>query len=311
MKPDRIVVGTDDHHARAVMAELYRPLLSPESPLLMTGRRTAELIKYTANAFLATKITFINEIANLCEAVGADVREVASGVGLDKRIGSRFLQAGPGYGGSCFPKDTLALLRTAQDHGVSLRLVEDTVAINDARKRSMARKILGAMGGSAEGQTIAVLGLTFKPETDDMREAPSLSLIEVLQREGATIRAHDPVGMEHAKKYLDDVELVDDPYECVRDADAVVLMTEWESLCTLDLRRVREAVRRPIFIDLRNAYAAERMAESGFAFTGVGIGASPSKEAFERPAIVAQQRQRRSEAMSTGSLETPSRIVVG
>jgi len=277
MRPDRVVIGTNDDRARVVMRELYRPLDIHQVPILMTGRRTAELIKYTANAFLATKISFINEIANLCEAVGADVREVVSGVGLDSRIGQKFLQPGPGYGGSCFPKDTLALLRTAQDHGVSLRLVEDTVAINDGRKRAMARKVAEAAGGSVTDLTIAVLGLTFKPDTDDMREAPSLALIAALQREGATIRAHDPAGMQHAKLYLDDLELIEDPYECVRGADVIVLMTEWDSLCNLDLARVRKLVRQPIFIDLRNVYRADLMEQQGFVFTGVGLGATKSK----------------------------------
>jgi UDPglucose 6-dehydrogenase len=273
MKPDRVVVGSDSQQARAAMAELYCPITGDGSPILFTGRRTAELIKYTANAFLATKITFINEIANLCEAVGADVREVANGIGLDNRIGSKFLQPGPGYGGSCFPKDTLALLRTAQDHGITLRLVEDTVAVNDARKRAMARKVIEAVGGSVEGLTVAVLGLTFKPDTDDMRESPSLSLIDALQRGGAAIRAHDPVGMEQALRYLNDVEFLDDPYDCVTGADAVVLMTEWDSLRRLDLRRVRSLVRQPVFIDLRNAYHADLMEKFGFSFTGIGLGA--------------------------------------
>jgi UDPglucose 6-dehydrogenase len=273
-EPDRIVIGTEDPRAGAVMAELYEPLSRNQVPVLMSGRRTAELIKYTANAFLAAKITFINEIANLCEKVGADIREVASGIGLDNRIGARFLQAGPGFGGSCFPKDTVALLRIAQDHGVTLRLVEDTVSINDARKRAIARKVVDAVGGSVEGRTIAVLGLTFKPDTDDMREAPSVALIEALQRGGATIRAHDPVGMDQAKKYLDDVAFFDDPYSCVEGADAIVLMTKWESLCSLDLGRLQQLVRRPIFVDMWNAYSADEMEERGFTFLGVGLGVS-------------------------------------
>jgi UDPglucose 6-dehydrogenase len=278
MRPDRIIIGTSDVRAQAAMRELYRPLDIYQVPILITGRRTAELIKYTANAFLATKISFINEIADLCEAVGADVREVAIGVGLDSRIGHRFLQPGPGYGGSCFPKDTLALLHTAQDYGVSLRLVEDTVAINDSRKRTMVRKVAEAAGGSVSGMTISVLGLTFKPNTDDMREAPSLALIAGLQHEGAVIRAHDPAGMKHAKLYFDDLELIEDPYECVRGADVIVLMTEWESLCNLDLARVRKLVRQPIFIDLRNVYRAELMAQQGFVFTGVGLGDTKPKD---------------------------------
>lgn len=271
--PDRVVIGTSDPRARAVMMELYRDLRQAGTPIVLTGRRTAELIKYTANAFLATKITFINDIANLCEKVGADVGELAHGVGLDSRIGARFLAAGPGYGGSCFPKDTAALVRTAQDYGVCLRLVEDTMAINDARKRAMARKVIDAMGGSVEGRTVAVLGLTFKPNTDDMREAPSLSLIEALQRSGAAVRAHDPVGMPQAALHLDGVAFVDDPYRCVEGADAVVLMTEWESLCRLDIAQLRRLMRTPRFIDLRNAYDAAQIVPHGFCFTGVGRGA--------------------------------------
>ncbi|MDQ3559530.1 MAG: UDP-glucose/GDP-mannose dehydrogenase family protein, partial [Pseudomonadota bacterium] len=213
-RPDRVVIGTDDPRARDVMMEIYRPLEAAGTPIVVTQRRTAELIKYAANAFLATKITFINEMADLCEQVGADIQDVSLGVGLDHRIGAEFLNAGPGYGGSCFPKDTLALLRTAQDFGVGLRLVEQTVAVNNARKRHMARKVIAAAGGSVEGLTVAVLGLTFKPNTDDMREAPSVSLIAALQRAGARIRAHDPQGMQHAKAILEDVTFHDDPYQC-------------------------------------------------------------------------------------------------
>ncbi|RUT34820.1 UDP-glucose/GDP-mannose dehydrogenase family protein [Arsenicitalea aurantiaca] len=269
LKPDRIVVGTEDARARAVMAEIYRPF-EDICPVLMTGRRTAELIKYAANAFLATKITFINEMANLCEGVGADIGSVAIGMGLDHRIGRSFLNAGPGYGGSCFPKDTVALLRTAQDHGVTLRLVEDTIAVNDARKRAMARRVVSAAGGTVAGRTIAVLGLTFKPDTDDMREAPSVALIETLQRQGATIRAYDPAGMENAARMLDDVAFLNDPYTCVKDADAVVLMTEWAELTRLDLDRLGSRMRRPVFIDLRNVYAPALLERHGFAHAGIG-----------------------------------------
>ncbi|SEQ72711.1 UDP-glucose dehydrogenase [Faunimonas pinastri] len=282
MEPDRVVVGTEDSRARAVMAELYRPLAERGAPVLMTGRRTSELIKYTANAFLAMKITFINEIADLCESVHADIADVADGVGLDSRIGARFLQAGPGYGGSCFPKDTLALLRTAQDYGVSLRLVEDTVSVNDARKRAMARKVIEALGGSVEGLTVAVLGLTFKPDTDDMREAPSLSLIDALQRGGARIHAHDPAGMEQARQHLEDVAFFADPYRCAAGADAVVLMTEWQALCSLDLALLREAMAGVVFVDLRNAYPEEQLLRHGFFVSG--IGSAPKRP---RPQVVA------------------------
>ena len=276
MRPDRIVVGTSDPTAQQVMADLYAGL-GESYPILFTARRTAELIKYAANAFLATKITFINEIANLCERIDADVGQVAAGMGLDHRIGASFLEPGPGYGGSCFPKDTLALLRTAQDHGVSLRLVEDTVAINDARKRAMARKVVEAVGGSVEGMTIAVLGLTFKPNTDDMREAPSLPLIEALQRGGAQVRAFDPMSRS-AISLLSEVTLADDPYACARGADAVVLMTHWDELKRLDLRRLRRVMRNPIFIDLRNAYRPEALTSAGFEYVGIGTAPSVRKK---------------------------------
>jgi UDPglucose 6-dehydrogenase len=247
----------------------------------MTKRRSAELIKYASNAFLATKITFINELADLCEQVGTDVGELALGVGLDHRIGGAFLNAGPGYGGSCFPKDTLALLRTAQDHGVALRIVEETVAANEARKRRMALKVMDAVGRDIDGLSIAVLGLTFKPETDDMRDAPSVPLIETLQRFGARIRAHDPVGMENAARVLEGVELFDDPYECARGAEAVVVMTEWTSIRRLDLHRLKAVMRSAILIDLRNAFALDAAQAAGFRVSSIG---RPEAHAGELPA---------------------------
>jgi UDPglucose 6-dehydrogenase len=269
--PDRIVVGTnDDERARGVVADLYRPLYLNQAPILYTGRRTAELIKYAANAFLATKITFINEIADLCERVGADVQEVARGIGLDNRIGGKFLHAGPGYGGSCFPKDTQALIKTAQDHEVPLRIVEAVVAVNDTRKRAMARKVSAAFGGSLRGKTIAVLGLTFKPNTDDMREAPSIPLITALQDMGAKVRVHDPEGMEQARKVLPGVAYCDGPYACAENADALVIVTEWEQFRALDLERLKDAMAAPIIVDLRNVYRPEEMAKRGFIYESVG-----------------------------------------
>lgn len=269
-RPDRVVVGVNDDRARDVMAELYRPLSLNAAPVLFTDRRTAELTKYAANAFLATKITFINEIADLCEEVGADVQLVARGIGMDKRIGSKFLHAGPGYGGSCFPKDTVALIRSAQDHGVSLRVVESVVAVNDARKTAMARKVVKACGGSVQGKTIAVLGLTFKPNTDDMRDAPSINIIDALQRAGATIRAHDPVGMEQAKAVLQGVTYAENAYDCAHGADALVLITEWDAYRALDLARLRQIMRAAVVVDLRNVYRAEEMARHGFDYVRVG-----------------------------------------
>ena len=269
-RPDRVVVGANDERAKQVMAELYRPLSLNAAPVLFTDRRTAELTKYAANAFLATKITFINEIADLCEEVGADVQLVARGIGMDKRIGSKFLNAGPGYGGSCFPKDTLALIRSAQDNGVSLRVVEAVVAVNDARKTAMARKVVKACGGSVQGKTIAVLGLTFKPNTDDMRDAPSINIIDALQRAGATVRAHDPVGVGQAKAVLHDVHYADSPYDCAHGADALVLITEWDAYRALDLARLKQRMKAPVVVDLRNVYRAEEMARHGFDYVRVG-----------------------------------------
>ncbi len=269
--PDRIVVGTEDARASEVMAEIYRPLYLNAPPIMVTDRRTAELIKYAANAFLATKITFINEIADLAEKVGADVQEIARGIGLDNRIGSKFLHAGPGYGGSCFPKDTLALIKTGQDHEAPLRIVETVAAVNDARKRAMARKVAAALGGSLRGKTVAVLGLTFKPNTDDMRDAPSIPLITALHDMGATVRAYDPVGMEQAKAVLPELTYCQDAYECAKNADALVIVTEWEQFRALDLDRIRSVMReRPALIDLRNIYPADELRRRGFIYESVG-----------------------------------------
>ena len=267
--PDRIVIGTDDPRARQVMAELYRPLYLNQAPILYTGRRTAELIKYAANAFLATKITFINEIADLCEQLGADVQEVARGIGLDNRIGSKFLHAGPGFGGSCLPKDILALVKTAQDQATPLRVVEAVAAVNDARKRAMARKVAAAVG-NLRGKTIAILGLTFKPNTDDMREAPSVPLVTALQDFGARVRAYDPVGIEQARSVLQDVTFCDGPYVCAEGAHAVVIVTEWEQFRALDLDRLKAVMAAPVVIDLRNIYRPEEMVGRGFIYESVG-----------------------------------------
>jgi UDPglucose 6-dehydrogenase len=268
--PDRIVVGTDDPRAKEVVTELYRPLYLNAAPMLYSDRRTAELIKYAANAFLATKITFINEIADLCEKVGADVQQVARGIGLDNRIGAKFLHAGPGFGGSCFPKDTVALIKTGQDHAAPLRIVETVAAVNDTRKRAMARKIANALGNTVRGKTIALLGLTFKPNTDDMREAPSIPLITALYDMGATVRAYDPAGMANAKELLPEVAYCDDPYACAQGADALVIVTEWEQFRALDLDRLRQVMARPVMIDLRNVYRHEEMVKHGFIYDGIG-----------------------------------------
>ena len=273
--PDRIVIGMSDDRARKLMEELYRPLYLNQAPFLFTTRRAAELIKYAANAFLATKITFINEIADLCEKVGTDVQEVARGLGLDHRIGSKFLHAGPGFGGSCFPKDTRALVKTAQDHDAPLRIVETVIAINDARKRSMARKVARAFGGTLRGKTIGVLGLTFKPDTDDMREAPSIALIAALQDLGAKVRVYDPAGMAQAREVLDNVTYCDGPYDCAEEADALVIATEWEQFRALDLLRLREAMAAPIIVDLRNIYRPDEMEKLGFIYESVGRPPAP------------------------------------
>src|SRR5437867_3307304 len=268
--PDRIVVGTDDERARQIMAELYRPLYLNSAPILYTDRRTAELIKYAANAFLATKVTFINEIAELCEKVGADVQEVARGIGLDNRIGAKFLHAGPGFGGSCFPKDALALIKTGQDHEAPLRIVETIMAVNDQRKRAMGRKVAAALGGNLRGKTVAVLGLTFKPNTDDMREAPAIALITALRDMGAAVRAYDPAGMEQAKPLLPDIAYADSAYACAQGADALVIVTEWEQFRALDLARLKAIMARPVVVDPRNVYRPEDMAKHGFVYQAVG-----------------------------------------
>jgi UDPglucose 6-dehydrogenase len=288
--PDRIVVGTDDERAQEIMAELYRPLCLNAAPILYTGRRTAELIKYAANAFLATKITFINEIAELCEKVGADVQEVARGIGLDNRIGTKFLHAGPGFGGSCFPKDALALIKTGHDHEAPLRIVETIMAVNDQRKRAMARKVAAALGGNLRGCTVAVLGLTFKPNTDDMREAPSIALITALQDMGAAVRAYDPAGLEQAKPLLPNIAYADSAYACAEGADALVIVTEWEQFRALDLARLKTIMARPVVIDLRNVYRPEDMAKHGFVYQAVGRVFPASVGALERfPSRVAAE----------------------
>jgi len=269
-RPDRVVVGTDDPRAREVLTELYRPLYLNETPIVFTTRRTSELIKYAANAFLAMKVTFINEIADLCETLGADVQHVARGIGLDNRIGSKFLHAGPGYGGSCFPKDTLALVRTARDAGAPIELVETTVRVNDERKKKMAAKVAEAVGGDLRGKRIGVLGLTFKPNTDDMREAPSLEILPALQTMGAQIRAFDPEGMHEAQALLPGVEFASGPYDAVEDADAVVILTEWDQFRALDLDRVKLLMRQPVVVDLRNIYRPSDLRDRGFAYSSIG-----------------------------------------
>ncbi len=271
MRPDRVVIGVDSERAENVLREIYKPLYLIETPIVCTTIETAELIKYAANAFLAMKISFINEMANVCEAVGADVTSLAKAIGMDKRIGPKFLHPGPGYGGSCFPKDTLALLRIAQEYGEGLRLVEAAVEVNAAQKARMVKKIKDALGGSVAGKTVGFLGLTFKPETDDMREAPSVTIIPALMEKGAIVRAHDPQGIKEAQKYLPDgIEYVSNAYEASKDADALVLMTEWNQYRALDMERIRTLMRQPVFIDLRNVYDPETMKKLGFKYTGVG-----------------------------------------
>ncbi|WP_062205860.1 UDP-glucose/GDP-mannose dehydrogenase family protein [Aureimonas sp. AU12] len=268
--PDRIVVGLSDERAREVMTEVYRPLYLNKSPLQFTTRRTSELIKYAGNAFLAMKITFINEIADLCENVGADVQEVARGIGLDNRIGAKFLHAGPGYGGSCFPKDTLALVKTAQDHGSPMRLIETTVAINDTRKRAMARKVITACGGDVRGKTVAILGLTFKPNTDDMRDAPSISIIQALRDAGANVTAYDPEGIENAKTMLEGVSYGTSPYDISENADALVIVTEWNAFRALDFKRLAATMKTPLLVDLRNVYRRDEVRQYGFRYLSIG-----------------------------------------
>ena len=269
-RPDRVVVGTDDERAREVMRQLYRPLNLNETPLVFTDRRTSELIKYAANAFLALKITFINEMADLCEAVGADVQHVSRGIGLDGRIGSKFLHAGPGYGGSCFPKDTLALVRTARDAGAPVTLVETTVKVNDARKKAMAGRVVDALDGDVRGKTIAVLGLAFKPNTDDMRDAPALDIIPALQAMGAKIQAFDPEAMHEAQKLLTGIDYKSGPYEALEGADAMVLITEWDRFRALDLDRVKALLKTPVVVDLRNVYSPDQVRAAGLRYSSIG-----------------------------------------
>ncbi len=281
MRPDRVVIGTDSEHARAVMRALYRPLYLIETPMVLTTLETAELIKYAANAFLATKVTFINEMADLCEAMGADVQDVARGIGLDGRIGRKFLHAGPGFGGSCFPKDCRALVRTAEEAAAPLAIVDTVLRINDARKRAMAERIAAICGGVA-GKTLAVLGLTFKPNTDDMRDSPSLSILPPLSEAGATIRAYDPEGMEEARALMPELDYRSDAYDTMAGADALVLLTEWNEFRGLDLSRVKSLLRAPVVIDLRNIYEPAEMTAAGLAYHSIGRpGGTP---AAQRPA---------------------------
>lgn len=269
-RPDRVVVGTNNEQAKEVMRELYRPLYLNETPIVFTNRRTSELIKYAANAFLAVKITFINEMADLCEKVGANVQEVSKGIGLDGRIGPKFLNAGPGYGGSCFPKDTLALTKTANDHDSPVRIVDTVVEVNAARKKAMADKVIAAMGGDVSGKTIGILGLAFKPNTDDMRDAPSLDIIPALIAAGATIKAYDPESMEEASHMMDGINYAKNPYEALEGADAMVIITEWNQFRALDLDRVKDTLSGNVVVDLRNIYSPEDMAKRGFAYTSIG-----------------------------------------
>jgi UDPglucose 6-dehydrogenase len=280
-RPDRIIIGTNSERAEKVMAEIYSPLYLNKQPILSVSPRSAELTKYAANAFLATKITFINEIADLCEQVGADVQDVARGMGLDNRIGSKFLHAGPGYGGSCFPKDTLALIQTAQAYHAPMRIVEAVASINEQRKRAMGRKVIAACGGTVRNAQIAVLGLTFKPKTDDMRESPSLMIIRTLQDAGARITAYDPQGMEQAQSMLENVRYAADPYACANGAQALVIITEWDEFRALDLGRIRANMRNPVLVDLRNIYRPEELERQGFKYVGVGRATTP-------PELVAQ-----------------------
>ncbi|THV13949.1 UDP-glucose dehydrogenase family protein [Rhizobium rhizophilum] len=269
-RPDRIVIGTSEERATELMREVYRPLYLNEAPLYFCERRTSELIKYAANAFLAMKITFINEIADLCEHIGADVQKVAKGIGMDKRIGDKFLHAGPGYGGSCFPKDTLALVKTAQDYGSPMRLIETTVAINDTRKRAMGRKVIAACDGTVRGKKIAVLGLTFKPNTDDMRDAPAITIVQALLDGGADVHVFDPEGMEAAKAVLGPVTYGKNPYEIAIDAEAIVVVTEWDEFRALDFRRLKQEMKAPVIVDLRNIYKPEEMEKYGFSHVPIG-----------------------------------------
>ena len=293
MRPDRVVIGTESERARAVMRELYRPLFLNETPILFTAIETAELTKYAANSFLATKISFINEIADLCEKVGADVQDVAKGIGLDGRIGRKFLHAGPGYGGSCFPKDCLALTKTAQDAGSPITIVEAVIAVNEERKRAMAERVIRACGGSVKGKTLAVLGLTFKPNTDDMRDSPSLAIVPALQEAGAAIRAFDPEGMKEAGKLMEGVTFCANAYEAMQDADALVIVTEWNEFRALDLARVKDLLRTPTVIDLRDIYDPQDMSAAGFYYVSVGRAPTePSDKRERREALRESQAKR-------------------
>ena len=274
--PDRIVLGTDEPRARDIMAEVYRPLYLNQAPLMFTSRRTSELIKYAGNAFLATKITFINEIADLCEKVGANVQEVARGIGLDNRIGPKFLNAGPGYGGSCFPKDTLALIRTGQENGAPQRIVEMVAQVNAARKAGLAERVIAACGGSVRGKNIGLLGLAFKPKTDDMRDAPSLALVPALMAGGAAVSAFDPEAMGQARQHLPDIAYAASAYACAEKADALVIVTEWEQFRALDLARLKNAMRGNVMVDLRNVYRPEEMLRHGFAYSSIGREGGPA-----------------------------------
>ena len=285
-RPDRIVIGLEDERAREVMTEVYRPLYLNQAPLMFVGRRTAELIKYAGNAFLAMKITFINEMADLCERTGANVQDVARGIGLDNRIGAKFLNAGPGYGGSCFPKDTLALVKTGQDYDAPLRLVETTVAVNDQRKRGMGRKIIAACGGDVRGKTIALLGLTFKPNTDDMRDAPSIAIVQALQDAGAKVRAYDPEGMEMAKTMISGIEYASSAYDVAEDAHCLVLVTEWNAFRSLDLKRIAASMANGMFVDLRNVYRRHEAEAAGLDYVSVG---RPNSIGFEPAAADAAE----------------------
>jgi UDPglucose 6-dehydrogenase len=270
MRPDRIVIGAETERAREMMKQIYRPLFLIETPIVFTGLETAEIIKYAGNTFLATKITFINEIANLCEKVGADVHDVARGIGLDGRIGRKFLHAGPGFGGSCFPKDCLALVHTARQHEAPQSIVETVLAVNAARKKEMAQRVIEACGGSVKGKTVAVLGLTFKPNTDDMRDAPALDIVPALQQAGAAIRAYDPEGMDEARKLLPNVEFCAGAYEAMRGADALVVVTEWNEFRALDIGQIKALLRQPVIVDLRNVYSPAEMQAAGFTYRSIG-----------------------------------------
>jgi UDPglucose 6-dehydrogenase len=288
MRPDRVVIGCETERAREVMRQLYRPLFLIETPILFTNLETAELTKYAGNAFLAMKISYINQISDLCDKVGANVHDVARGIGLDGRIGPKFLHPGPGYGGSCFPKDTLALVKTARRANAPLSLVEATVEFNDARKRQMARRIIAALGDDARGKTVAALGLTFKPNTDDMRDAPSLVILPELVRRGVRVQAHDPVGMAEARKLMPDLHYFDDVYDAVVGADALVILTEWNSYRALDLGRLKSLLRSPNIVDLRNIYRPDEMEQLGYMYTSLG---RPNAAPSEAPMIAHDLRE--------------------